>query len=67
MNSRVRKILAWTVGMGLAGAILGAKSSYAQTWYGALVDQPAFVLGGAGYRLHFRVSLLSAIAIFKVA
>ena len=48
MNSRARKILAWTVGMGLAGAVLGAKSSHALTWYGALVDQPAFVLGGAG-------------------
>ena len=47
MNARARKIAVWTFGMALAGAILGAKGSYAKTWYGALVDDPALILGGA--------------------
>jgi hypothetical protein len=47
MNNRTRKIAAWTIGMALAGAFLGAKGSHADTWYGALVDDPAFILGGA--------------------
>lgn len=51
MGARTRKIVMWTLGMALAGALLGSKGSYAQTWYGALTDNPAFIIGGACFGL----------------
>jgi len=64
MSGRTRKIAAWTIGMALAGAVLGAKGSYAHTWYGALVDNPAFILAGAcvGLILGFVFSLRLPVA-----
>ena len=51
MNAGARKIAAWTLGMALVGGFLGAKSSYSQTWYGALLDDPVLILGGASVGL----------------
>jgi hypothetical protein len=48
MSSKTRKIIAWTLGMALAGAILGSKGSYAQTWYGLLADSSIEIAIGAG-------------------
>jgi putative flippase GtrA len=51
MTNNVRKgikMAAWTFGMMFAGMILGAKSSYALTWYGGLIGSPAAILIGAG-------------------
>ena len=62
MTTNVRKglkLAAWTFGMMLAGMILGAKSSYARTWYGALIDSPGAMLVGAsiGFVLGFVFTL----------
>ena len=48
MNARMRKILYWAVGLALVGAFLGAKGSYADTWYGLLKDSWTPTLIGAG-------------------
>ncbi len=59
MSGKIRKIALWTLGMALAGAILGAKGSYSRTWYGVLLDDLGLKLGGAcvGLILGFVFSL----------
>ena len=62
MTTNVRKgikLAAWTFGMMFAGLILGAKSSYATTWYGGLIGSPAAILIGAciGFVLGFIFTL----------
>ena len=57
MSGQIRKIAVWRLGMALAGAILGAKSSYSLTWYGALLDDPTFIVGGACVGLIFSLRL----------
>lgn len=40
MSARTWRIVLWAVGMALAGAIIGSKASYAQTWQGLLQANP---------------------------
>ena len=47
MSARTTKIVLWTLGLALAGAILGSKGSYAQTWQGLLRDSYIEILIGA--------------------
>ena len=48
MARKFLKIFLWSVGVALAGALLGAKHSYTTSWYLALVDKPIYLLiGGA--------------------
>jgi uncharacterized membrane protein YfcA len=51
MSAKTRKIVAWTIAMSLAGALLGAKGSYSDVWYTALFDSPAFIVLGAAIGL----------------
>jgi hypothetical protein len=51
MGPRIRKIIMWTVGMAFVGALLASKGSYATTWYGAFLDNPAWIFGGASIGL----------------
>jgi len=46
MVRKFLKVFLWSVGVALAGAVLGAKHSYATSWYLALVDKPIFLLIG---------------------
>jgi hypothetical protein len=47
MTAKARKIAAWTLGMAIAGAIVGEKANYETTWYGSLLGSPQFIIGGA--------------------
>jgi hypothetical protein len=47
MSARIRKIVIWALGMALAASLVAGKGSYAPTWYEALTDSPAAILGGA--------------------
>ena len=46
MGRKVLKVFLWSVGVALAGAVLGAKHSYTTSWYLAFLDKPIFLLTG---------------------
>jgi len=48
MRGTRTKIVLWTLGLALAGAVLGSQGSYAQTWQGLLRDSYLEILIGAG-------------------
>ncbi len=48
MVRKCLKVFLWSVGVALAGAVLGARQSYATSWCLALLDKPTFLfIGGA--------------------
>jgi hypothetical protein len=51
MLATFRKCTLSLLGMAAAGSILGAKGSYARTWYGPFVDKPRYIIAGAALGL----------------
>jgi NhaP-type Na+/H+ or K+/H+ antiporter len=47
MSAGTRKMIMWTLGMALVGALIGSKDTLSATWYGPFVQIASYIFGGA--------------------